>query len=66
MIHSREFLFYFSWLNHCCSSQVTVENEDGITSTIRVPPKTSFLFQPLEFEIGDYVLDLTYTQTLCW
>jgi hypothetical protein len=42
------------------------EEEDGKTVTTYAPPKTWFLFQPLEFELGDYVLDLTYTQTLCW
>jgi hypothetical protein len=43
-----------------------VKDDDGTINTTYAPPKTCFLFQPLEFELGDYVLDLTYTQTLCW
>ena len=48
-----------------CSSP-TVTEEDRTTIVTDAPAKTSFLLKPLEFELGDYVLDLTYTQTLCW
>jgi hypothetical protein len=59
-------LFDFSLLGRCCFRQTVVEEVDGTATTIHAPPKTCFLFQPLEFEVEDYVLDLTYTQTLCW
>lgn len=55
----------FSLLRLCCFRRTVVE-ENGTMTTTYVPPKNGFLFQPLEFELGDYVLDLTYTQTLCW
>ncbi|CAF1242481.1 unnamed protein product [Adineta ricciae] len=52
-------------IRRCCFAERVVE-EGGITMKVHAPPSTWFLFQPLEFEVGDYVLDLTYTQTLCW
>ncbi|UJR31263.1 hypothetical protein I4U23_018763 [Adineta vaga] len=54
-----------SLLRRCCFPERVVE-EDGTTIKYHAAPNTWFLFQPLEFEVGDYVLDLTYTQTLCW
>jgi hypothetical protein len=59
-------LFDFSLLSRRCCQQTAVEEVDGTATTIQAPPKPCFLFQPLEFEVEDYVLDLTYTQTLCW
>jgi hypothetical protein len=64
--HSKGFLFIFSLFRWCCFSRRIVEVGDETTSTTSAAPKPCFLFQPLQFEVGDYVLDLTYTQTLCW
>lgn len=60
-------LFDFSLLMRCCGPRIVVEEEkNGNTTKVDASAKTSFLCQPLEFEVEDYVLDLTYTQTLCW
>ncbi|CAF0826530.1 unnamed protein product [Adineta steineri] len=53
-------------LRRCFFPEQVVQEQDGTTIKIHAAPKTWFLFQPLEFEVGDYVLDLTYSQTLCW
>ncbi len=47
----------------CCGPRMKVNDENAMTDP---PSAACFLCQPLEFEVGDYVLDLTYTQTLCW
>jgi hypothetical protein len=47
----------------CCGQKNKVNDEDGTSDPSSA---ACFLCLPLEFEVGDYVLDLTYTQTLCW
>lgn len=54
-----------SLLNRCCSKS-RVHSEDESIETVETNSCISYLFLPLEFEVGDYVLELTYTQTLCW
>lgn len=56
----------FSLLICCCGSRGKVEDEERTTMIDQESSNVCFLFQPLEFEVEDYVLDLTYTQTLCW
>lgn len=56
----------FSLLICCCGSRRKVEDEERTTMIDQQSSNACFLFQPLEFEVEDYVLDLTYTQTLCW
>ncbi|CAF3775744.1 unnamed protein product [Rotaria magnacalcarata] len=52
---------------YCASKTGIMKDEDEETlDTTQAPPTPCFLFQPLEFELQDYVLDLTYTQALCW
>ncbi|CAF3271883.1 unnamed protein product [Rotaria socialis] len=57
-----------SLLTCCCASKTGVmKNEDEATiDTTQEPPTRCFLCQSMEFELEDYVLDLTYTQALCW
>ncbi|CAF3691680.1 unnamed protein product [Rotaria socialis] len=57
-----------SLLTCCCASKTgDMKNEDEATiDTTQEPPTRCFLCQSMEFELEDYVLDLTYTQALCW
>ncbi|CAF3576152.1 unnamed protein product [Rotaria sp. Silwood1] len=55
-----------SLLTRCCSSKVVVTEQDETINGTSEPPEVFCLWQPLQFELEDYVLDLTYTQTLCW
>ncbi|CAF1163517.1 unnamed protein product [Rotaria sordida] len=55
-----------SLLTCCCSSKAGVKPKDGTINETQQSSEICWLWQPLEFELEDYVLDLTYTQTLCW
>lgn len=50
----------------CCSRKRPHEEENKVADKNQETPKPCFLLEPLEFQIENYVLDLTYTQTLCW
>ncbi len=68
-LSSIDFFFsvvFYSLLRYCCCPRTVVQEDDGTTIANYAAPDTWCLFQPLEFEVEDYVLDLTYTQTLCW
>ncbi|CAF2615030.1 unnamed protein product [Rotaria sp. Silwood2] len=55
-----------SLLTCCCSSKSVVEQQYETINATPEPPEVFCLWKPLQFELEDYVLDLTYTQTLCW